>query len=81
MELLTTLTLSAAIMASHSEDRSDIRALRTLAVYNYRAYGIDRDIKKLERKYLPEEFKKYGGITAAVITAVSRQRVEFTWTF
>lgn len=81
MDMSNSALLVGAIAASNSYDGSKDAAIRTLAMYNFKAYSLDKDFKKLQREYLPEEFKRYGGIAAAITSAVARKRVSFVWTF
>lgn len=43
--------------------------------------GIDKQLKHLERKYIPEIIRKYGGIALATGKAYNEQRIYLEWEF
>lgn len=81
METVTTILLSAMIAKSHSYDNSNLKALRTLALYSYKNSEVERNLKSFVKNELPDEFKNNVGIVVAIVTVVHKKRVEFIWTF
>lgn len=81
MDTLTSLFLSAAIAGSDSYDSSREKAIRTLALYQYKEQGLDKKVKSIQRQYMPEEMKSFTGLAAGAYTILVRKKVELVWTF
>lgn len=66
---------------SHSYDDSKHQALKTLSLYTYRSTGVEQNVKEFEHKQIPQEFKKYAGLTFAVGNVVINKSIVLNWTF
>ena len=56
-------------------------AIKALGKATYYYLEIDEDVKRLENRIIPKEFKKYGFWPIFIIKSVSEQRVSYEWTF
>lgn len=62
--------------ASEKED-----ALKALAKATYIQTGVNKQVKELEKEYVPEELRKYGGVLTGIAKAINEKKVSFEWTF
>lgn len=81
MELVNTLMLTGAILLSDSYDNSKEKAIKTLALYEYKTLGMETQVKKYTRKLLPDEMRNYTGILVASYSILVNNRIEVRWTF
>ena len=81
MEIIGTVILSSMISLSDSYDGSKTKAIKTLALYHYKDWKLDQDVKKYSNIIVPDEFKYLTGISVAAYTVVKNKRIEFRWTF
>lgn len=42
---------------------------------------VDKQMKDLERKYVPKEIEKYGAVSAIVLKVIIQQQLTLTWSF
>lgn len=56
-------------------------ALKHIGKACYKEFQIDKFVKQIEKRYLPEELKKYGGPIGVGIRIIAEQKVAYTWTF
>lgn len=42
---------------------------------------VDKNLKDIEKKYVPKEVVKYGSTTAIVVKVIVQQKLTLTWSF
>lgn len=60
-------------------DRQD--ALKALSKVTAHEYELDKGIKRIEKRYIPQELKFYGGWTLFFGRLVVEKQVRYKWTF
>lgn len=74
------MILSRSALANNSDDNYR-QALQALGQIAYKETGLETKVKKLEKKYVPEPVKKYGGYTLILAQIVVNNRISYEWTF
>jgi hypothetical protein len=81
-EPLITLALTIATLSSNPSDPATKNdALRAIGRGTFINYGIDKKLKRYEKKYFPQELKQYGAYIALCYTVTVERQVKIQWTF
>ncbi len=79
------LTIAAYDQPKEPVREEYISAARTAFEGGYRQSGlkakVDKELGKLEKKYVPKVISKYGSFTAIVIKTLNDKQLTLTWTF
>jgi len=75
------LTTAIGIGASRSPASEEQDALKALAKATYIQTETDKQVKDLEKRYIPKELKEYGGWITGTTKAIVDKKVSFEWTF
>lgn len=80
---LTIFVLSTAISISATrEPASDTSgAYKALMKATYIQSGMNKQVKTMEKRYIPKVWKEYGGWLAGISKVITDKRVSFEWTF
>lgn len=57
------------------------KAIRAAARASYKQTNLDDKVKKLEKRYLSDEVRKYGGWTINISKIFIEKKVVYTWEF
>ena len=57
------------------------QALQAIGEATYKQTELDKKVKKLEKKYLNKDLKKYGGYTILITDIMINQRFQYEWKF
>lgn len=83
MSMLGVFILTTAIGISTtrtpSSDAKD--AYKALTKATYIQTGADKQAKNLERKYVPQYIKEYGGWITGTVKVIADRKISFEWTF
>ena len=81
MSLLAPLVLATAITGSRTPAGQEQDALKALAKATYIESGLDKDVKRFEKEFLPDEVRKYGGWVTTIIKIERERQITYEWTF
>lgn len=56
-------------------------ALKAVAKATYKQTGLNKMVKRLERKYISDEMRKYGGWAINIGKVFIERKVSYEWTF
>jgi hypothetical protein len=80
MEFISILVLSVAINTrAPSSDTRD--ALAAVAKAGYIQTGLDKKVKVLEKKYVPEVVRENAGWMTLIIKITNEKKISYEWTF
>lgn len=67
--------------SDRSLDSEEQDAMKALGKACYREFKLDKKLKEVEKKYIPEELKEYGGWTIMFGRIIIDKEIKFKWTF
>ena len=62
-------------------DNPEREAVRAVSKALYRELDLDKTVKRIEKRYLPDEVKEYGGYAAIGYRIFVERRISYEWTF
>lgn len=74
--LVLLLSISSSAFAGQDE-----KAIRKAAEAAAKHFELDKMAKKLEKKYINDDVRYYGGYAWIVADVVIQQRITYKWTF
>jgi len=77
MKYLFVLILFFSNICCASEKQALTKALNAA----YYQLELDDDVKRLEKKYIPEKVREYGGIVSILAKITIDKRITYTWEF
>lgn len=83
MDLLGPLILSTAIILNNNvgDTGNEKAAIKALGKASYKYSKLDKEMKKLQERYLNEKVIYYGGWTTQIAKVVIEKRITFEWRF
>lgn len=75
------LTSALTIQTTRCPANDETKAWTALAKATYVETGLDKKVKKLEKKYIHEKIRIYGGWTAQMIKISKEKKISYEWTF
>jgi len=75
------LTTAIGMEVSRSPASETHDAYQALVKATYIQMGVDKQMKSLEKKYVPLIVKEYGGWITGITKIVSDKKISFEWTF
>lgn len=83
MTILHVFIISTAITvgADRVPSSNTQEAIKAVGKATYKQTGIDKRVKKLEKKYIPEQLREYGGWITMIIKVSSERKITYEWTF
>lgn len=78
-ELTSAILISAALCLAPEAKHTE--AYNKYLEATYAQTGLDRYRKTLEKQYVPQEVKLYGGYLAIMMKVYKDQQVKLAWTF
>lgn len=70
-----------SIFCTVSNASTEEQAIQKAGEAVVKELGIDKKVKQLEKQYVPEFIKKYGGIAIAIVKIHEDQYIRFEWEF
>ena len=75
--VIIVLLMSCTICQANNEQE----ALKKCGLAVVKEFGIDKKLKQLGDRYIPDFIKEHGGIVLATHKAITTKYIEFKWEF
>lgn len=75
------ITSALAIQVARSPAQDEKQAWTAFMKATYIETGMDKKVKRIEKKYIPEKVRIYGGWTAQIIKIQQEKKISYEWTF
>lgn len=69
------------MLPSQAYANPEEEALKHLGKAVYKEFEVGKAIKRIEKRYVPEEWRPYLGYTGTLVRVATEQKVTFTWEF
>jgi hypothetical protein len=79
--MMVAMMMPQMSLANNNNQDNYKQAAQALSEALYKETGLDKKVKKLEKKYINKDLKKYGGYTILIADIVVNQRVQYEWKF
>lgn len=75
------LTTAIGINVTRNPASEEQDAYKALIKATYIQTGTDKQVKLLEKKYIPPHLKKYGGVISGLSKVILDKKISMEWTF